>query len=512
MKNIKIFTLLLAILLVNSIHAQPVTLDPTFGQNGMTVIPNTSEIRLLEFDKSGNIIAVGYTQEGSECYLTILKTNPDGILDPNFGDNGIVRGLRASATAQLGLKITKENKIFITGGLYVEQYETSVRTYLQYNEDGSIDETFGDNGQIVIVPGFPLYSLNIESDDFILFGGEDNNSYAPLIFKRNYDGTIDETFGKNGFVYLTDHETFNIRPEVIKILSDQSILIAGSNSVRTENPDDTDGDESAFCKISPNGNLVTAFANNGIWSMNIFWDIYTEVFEYFTDIIEDSKGNLILHGTFTQINLGTDSSFICRFYPNGTIDTDFGTDGFYHYFYNYRFPKEHPQKILQNGSKYIIGAYDAVHSVNYNGTLDESFNNTGSFSCKDFPFKATKLQKVGKLILGGSSNGNASIVRLNIPYEVSVKETPYPENLITIYPNPSTGELQISPAGGGLRGWNNYELRIRSVEVFDVYGRKLLTENCQLKTTIDISYLNSGVYFVKIATEQGMLTKKIVKL
>jgi len=92
-----------------------------------------------------------------------------------------------------------------------------------------------------------------------------------------------------------------------------------------------------------------------------------------------------------------------------------------------------------------------------------------------------------------------------LDYEIVVNNlvgvTEAETSLTTIYPNPTTGELKIE----------NGELRIRSVEVFDVYGRKLLTENCQLKTTIDISHLNSGIYFVKITTEAGIQTQKVIK-
>ena len=77
------------------------------------------------------------------------------------------------------------------------------------------------------------------------------------------------------------------------------------------------------------------------------------------------------------------------------------------------------------------------------------------------------------------------------------------KEIISIFPNPTTGELRIE----------NGELRIRSVEVFDVYGRKLQSKIVNLKSEIvlDISHLNSGIYFVKISTEQGEIVKKIIK-
>ena len=74
---------------------------------------------------------------------------------------------------------------------------------------------------------------------------------------------------------------------------------------------------------------------------------------------------------------------------------------------------------------------------------------------------------------------------------------------ITLVPNPTTGELTIT----------NYELRITDIEIFDVYGRNLTphTSHRLSHTTIDISHFPAGIYFVKITTETGIITKKIIK-
>ncbi|MCL2435805.1 MAG: T9SS type A sorting domain-containing protein, partial [Lentimicrobiaceae bacterium] len=84
---------------------------------------------------------------------------------------------------------------------------------------------------------------------------------------------------------------------------------------------------------------------------------------------------------------------------------------------------------------------------------------------------------------------------------------------ITLYPNPTTGELEI----------RNYELRINSIEVFDVYGRIVSSHHLPPHTSnippspssshqkINISHINSGIYFVKITTDSGEVVKKVVK-
>jgi len=80
------------------------------------------------------------------------------------------------------------------------------------------------------------------------------------------------------------------------------------------------------------------------------------------------------------------------------------------------------------------------------------------------------------------------------------------ENDVILTPNPTTGKLQVT----------SYELQVTGIEVFDIYGRKQKTENRmseigQSEIVINISDLASGVYFVKIYTNAGVVVKKVVK-
>ena len=169
MKALKTLAACILILSVSNVYAQSVTFDPTFGQDGMTVIPGTSEIHYLDFDKLGNIIAIGTNDTYS--HLTIAKTNADGIFDQTFGINGVVEFYEYtwSRWAAFGLKITNENKILIFGIFVIDGSKKPM--LLQFNEDGSIDESFGDQGKVILNHD-PLYveSVNIENDDFMLIG------------------------------------------------------------------------------------------------------------------------------------------------------------------------------------------------------------------------------------------------------------------------------------------------------------------------------------------------------
>ena len=75
-------------------------------------------------------------------------------------------------------------------------------------------------------------------------------------------------------------------------------------------------------------------------------------------------------------------------------------------------------------------------------------------------------------------------------------------NGIRIYPNPVRDELTID---------NVQLIMSNNVEVYDVSGKKI--DNCGLSivNSIDVSTLPAGIYFVKIETDKGIVTKKFIK-
>ena len=77
------------------------------------------------------------------------------------------------------------------------------------------------------------------------------------------------------------------------------------------------------------------------------------------------------------------------------------------------------------------------------------------------------------------------------------------ENNFNIYPNPVNDRLYIET-----------ESEIEEVVVYDVYGRIQNLRNSEtqkLGNSIDVSNLNSGVYFVKVVTANGEVVKRFVK-
>jgi len=74
-------------------------------------------------------------------------------------------------------------------------------------------------------------------------------------------------------------------------------------------------------------------------------------------------------------------------------------------------------------------------------------------------------------------------------------------NRIKVFPNPITNQLFVN---------NSNTLNIQSIKLYDVLGKKVFQELNNFEQ-IDVSTLKTGVYLVKIETDKGVITKKVVK-
>jgi len=69
---------------------------------------------------------------------------------------------------------------------------------------------------------------------------------------------------------------------------------------------------------------------------------------------------------------------------------------------------------------------------------------------------------------------------------------------VKIYPNPTSGVVFI---------FTNQD--ISSLEVYNLLGQKVITANNT--NQIELSYLSAGTYIIKINTEKGTVSHRIIK-
>ena len=96
---------------------------------------------------------------------------------------------------------------------------------------------------------------------------------------------------------------------------------------------------------------------------------------------------------------------------------------------------------------------------------------------------------------------NGATVSQEVAFCEGVEEMFVPN--VKIYPNPVNDKVYIET-----------EVEIKEIVVYDVYGRIQNLSNSatqQLSNSVDVSNLNSGIYFLKVKTENGNIVKRIVK-
>jgi len=117
------------------------------------------------------------------------------------------------------------------------------------------------------------------------------------------------------------------------------------------------------------------------------------------------------------------------------------------------------------------------------------------------------------VVVADEANNKAAYNAVKAITKVGIEPITNDELRITVYPNPTTGKLRIT----------NDELRIVNVEIYDVFGRKVYDDKNSYGLTVlrsygltvlrsyDLTVFPAGIYFLKITTETGIVTKKIVK-
>src|SRR5690606_39109463 len=181
------------------------TLDSGFGSNGISILEigqMHSEFYTIALQSNGKIIAAGTSGE-SFGHATFARFHPDGTLDTSFANNGILRSYTGYQSNVEQVLITPEDEIIGVG------YSSNVTGDIQIiklTSDGAFDSSFGMNGIATIDPinrGERPFAATFNQEKILVAGVgrvEGNNYEASMVVQVNSDGSLDSTFGNNGYV------------------------------------------------------------------------------------------------------------------------------------------------------------------------------------------------------------------------------------------------------------------------------------------------------------------------
>lgn len=181
--------------------------DSSFGSGGAVTFdigPDDENIIGLDLDDSGNIYLSGEIDNASDNDdVLLMKFNSLGNIDTSFGEEGIVRLAIGNGDDQgRHLVLQEDGKIVVSG--YLDTGDNDDLLLMRFNENGSPDSNFGNNGTVITTVGEnddKSWRVKIQGDGKILHAGTTeilDNEWQAVIVRYLPDGTLDTTFGNNG--------------------------------------------------------------------------------------------------------------------------------------------------------------------------------------------------------------------------------------------------------------------------------------------------------------------------
>ena len=405
------------------------TLDTTFGSSGKTTTDfgyGSDLIRAITELDSGEILAAGYSDNGTDYDFALARYSSKGNLDTTFGSGG-----KTTTDFGYGSDVAYTLTILDSGKILVAGYAYNGNTYdfalARYDSDGTLDTTFGSSGKTTTDFGYGTdvaYALTVLDSGGILAGGySDNGADSDFALARyDSDGTLDTTFGISGktttdFGYGTD-VIFDLT-----VLANGKLLVGGSAHNGTD-------DDFALARYDLDGTLDNTFGASGKT---------TTGFGYGSDVILDltalPDGKIVVVG-YAYSSMNEDFA-LARYHADGSLDISFGSGGKTTTDFSDSTDKGFEVAVRVDGKLVVAGyAYNgsdydfALARYNQDGGLDPGLTSvvTDLTDGTAYTFTVTATNSIGTSARSDASNSVTTPTVPGAPTEVSAM----PEDVLAV--------------------------------------------------------------------------------
>ena len=206
-------------------------LDPYFGLGGIVITDINSGVDIaksLVIQSDGKLIVSGFTFVGNKFFMTLLRYDSNGVLDPTFGESGIVITDINGRRGRMDLALQNDGKIILVGPSEVEKSQHF--TLLRFNNNGSLDKSFGKNGITKTIIGDYSEAESVALDSYgniVVAGTTELGNEAFVVAMYNQNGMLETGFGSNGIVKTNFIENSVDRAHSVIIDNDGNIIVAG---------------------------------------------------------------------------------------------------------------------------------------------------------------------------------------------------------------------------------------------------------------------------------------------
>ncbi|MDH5753049.1 MAG: hypothetical protein OEZ59_11630 [Deltaproteobacteria bacterium] len=398
--------------------------DTSFGVDGMVLLDSyagatvEAYINSIAEDDQGRIVLGGQAQTGGLGKEAVVgRLLEDGSIDTSFNSTGyhIRNGDAGNAGGNdqvFAVSLDSAGNILATGYGYGSWHSTLT---WRFTSEGLLDTTFNIGSGVIMTSLSATDDFGIailqQADGKVLVGGSkvgtDENSY---IMRLAADGTIENPMVFNGASYFWSMPTpLSGRDEITSLAVDDAGRIYGSGFSL--------GDASLLLvRLNQDGTIDTTFATNGILLTK---SGAATAAAYKMTL--DKQGRILLAGRIGDP--GMEDMAVWRFLSDGSPDTSFGAGaGYVSFDLNNNTSWQQAVTIaLDAQGRILVGGniHDTVKTdiallrLNADGTLDNTFNNTGYVWIDTTPegeagnndnLKSMFIDARGRIVLGGQSD------------------------------------------------------------------------------------------------------------
>jgi uncharacterized delta-60 repeat protein len=229
--------------------------DLTYGTNGVVQdFPGVLAYNATAIQPDNKVVVAGYVTNNFGESLALIRYNTDGTPDATFGTGGATIPNFQFFNYPQTIAIGSDGKIIVSEVANNASGQT-VAILARFTSNGSIDSSFGLDGQLTLSPGIfaiPGF-IALQADGKILLNyvvSYDYNTYYNFVSRYSPNGAADSLFGTNGTIAVDGSNFVMVEP-------DQKILVSGNVYDARNNSDVT------ISRYTTNGTPDSSFGTNG---------------------------------------------------------------------------------------------------------------------------------------------------------------------------------------------------------------------------------------------------------
>lgn len=428
------------------------TLDSQFSKNASGSNKFNGEINSIAIQSDGKILVGGSFGNYNGFYSrnNLVRLNSDGTLDTDFcinaSDNNRIAGTVYSVVTQ------PDGKILVGGTFY--------KYLIRLNSDGTLDNDFISNASDGLKFSGYIYSIAIQTDEKILVGGAFSNyngvSGRNGLVRLNSDGTIDNDFCVNA----VDGKNLNPGVYTIFVQTDGKILFGGNfygnyniSPFRRLNSDGTDdtiflnntGNKIPYHEHVRNINVISNgkifisgafYSYGGVYGRSYFVCLNsdgsidspytlnsTDPYKFSSEVrgtIELDENKIAVIGTFSNYDNQKYRNYITVLNSNGSRDSVLG-DAFSSN--SSKFNSTIMTIATQTDGKILVGGnftnydsisgYNCIIRFNSDKTLDTQFCENIKNKISSGIIRAIRVQPNGQILVSGDFYGAFGVPNRN---------------------------------------------------------------------------------------------------